>query len=135
MVLWFSLVVSPSSESMLGRLDRRGSNSSLWYGVCGIAWQCMVYDIALHAMAWYVERHYKLCSITCSMALPCPMVMFTPGQTNVSWRSCSHVQDPFTRRRPFTCMFHSHLQLLLTRTNISKRSTGPRTLDIHSYSC
>ena len=36
------------------------------------------------------------------------MVLFTHGETNDSWRSCSHVQDPFTREmgeviRRFCC--------------------------------
>ena len=46
--------------------------------------------------------------------LPWAMVLFTFGEIDVSWRSCSHVQDPFTSRVTITCMFRSHVQLLFT---------------------
>ena len=41
--------------------------------------------------------------------LPWAMVPFTCGEADVSWRSCSHVQDPFTSRLTVTCMFRSHV--------------------------
>ena len=48
------------------------------------------------------------------MALPSAVVPFTCGEADVSWRSCSHVQDPFTSRGTITCMFRSHVQLRFT---------------------
>ena len=71
----------------------------------------MVYGMAWRGMSWYVERH----SISCFKALPWAKVPFTRGVADVSWRSCSHVPDPFTSRGPFTCMFRSHVQLLFTQ--------------------
>ena len=76
----------------------------------------MVYAMAWRGMSWYVERH----SITCFKALPWAIVPFTRGVADVSWRSCSHVPEPFTSRRPFTRMFHSHVQLLFTLDRDSK---------------
>ena len=52
--------------------------------------------------------------------LPWAMVPFTCGEADVSWRSCSHVQDPFTSRLTVTCIFRSHVQLLFTLDNDSK---------------
>ena len=46
--------------------------------------------------------------------LPWAMVPFTFGEADASWRSCSHVQGPFTSRVTVTCMFRSHVQLLFT---------------------
>ena len=46
--------------------------------------------------------------------LPWAMVPFTCGEADVSWRSCSHVQNPFTSKVTITCMFRSHVQLLFT---------------------
>ena len=93
-------------------------NSSLWCMCCGVAWNGtawygMVCAMACHsiwygmtcAMEWNGERHSILCSITCFMALPFVMVPFTRGMTNDSWRSSLHVQDPFTHRGPFSCVF------------------------------
>ena len=36
------------------------------------------------------------------------MVPFTCGEADVSWRSRSYVQDPFTSSGAVTCMFRSH---------------------------
>ena len=69
----------------------------------------MVNGMAWRGMSWYVERH----SITYFKALPWAIVPFTRGVADVSWRSCSHVPDPFTSRGPFTCI-RSHVQLLFT---------------------
>ena len=84
----------------------------VWPGGHGI-----VYDKAWRGMAWYVEM---LMRISCFMALPWAMVPFTCGEADVSWRSCSHVQDPFTSRVTVTCMFRSHVQLLFTLGSDSK---------------
>ena len=46
--------------------------------------------------------------------LPWAMVPFTCGEADGSWRSCSHVQDPFTSKVTITCMFRSHVQLQFT---------------------
>ena len=79
----------------------------------------MVYDLAWQGMSWYVERQ----SITCFKALPWAIIPFARGVADVSWRSCSHVPDPFTSRglfTKFTCMFRSHVQLLFTLGRDSK---------------
>ena len=77
----------------------------------------MVYGMARRGMSWYVERH----SITCFKALPWAIVPFTCGVADVSWKSCSHIPDPFTSTRgPFTLMFRSHVQLLFTVGRDSK---------------
>ena len=47
-------------------------------------------------------------------SLPWALVAFTCGEANVSWRSCSQVQDPFTSKVTITCMFRSHVHLLFT---------------------
>ena len=52
--------------------------------VCGMAWR---------DMPWYEERH----SIAYFKAR---------GVADVSWRSCSHLPDPFTSRGPFTWRHH-----------------------------
>ena len=65
----------------------------VWPGGHGI-----VYGMAWRDMPWYVERH----SIAYFKALPWAIVPFTRGVADVSWRSCSHVPDPFTNRGPFT---------------------------------
>ena len=67
--------------------------------------------------AWYVEM---LMWISCFITLPWAMVPFTCGEADVSWRSCLHVQDPFTSRVTVTCMFRSHVQLLFTLGSDSK---------------
>ena len=54
------------------------------------------------------------------VSLPWAMVPFTCGEADVSWRSCSHVQDPFACRGTVTCMFLSHVQLLFTLGSESK---------------
>ena len=73
----------------------------------------MVYGMACCGMSLYVEMH----SITCFKALPWALVPLTCG---VSWMSYSHVPERFTSRRPFTCMFRSHVQLLFTLVGDSK---------------
>ena len=94
--------------------------------------------MAWRGMSWYVESY----SITCFKALSWAIVPFTRGVADVSWRSCSHVPDPFTSRVPFTCMSRSHAQLLFTLGRDSKQracefidhcSGIDRYLDIHSY--
>ena len=72
----------------------------------------MVHGMAWRGMTWYVERD----SITYFKALPWAIVPFTRGHgvADVSWRSFSHVPDPFTSSGPFTCTFRSHVQLLFT---------------------
>ena len=52
--------------------------------------------------------------------LPWAIFLFTCGEADVSWRSCSHVQDLFTSRATVTCMFRSHVQLLFTLGSDSK---------------
>ena len=42
------------------------------------------------------------------------------GEADVSWRSCSHVQDTFTSKVTVTCMFRSHVQLMFTLGSDSK---------------
>ena len=42
------------------------------------------------------------------------------SHSDVSWRSSSHIQDPFTSRGTVTCMFRSHVQLLFTLGRDSK---------------
>ena len=54
------------------------------------------------------------------MALPTALVPLTFGKADVSWRSCSHEQGPFTSRRTVICMFRSHVQLLFTLGSESK---------------
>ena len=99
----------------------------IWHGICygmaGITLYMvrpgghrMVYRMVWRGMSWYVKRHI----ITCFKALPRNIVSFTRGVDDVSWRSCSYVPDPFTNRRPFTCMFRSHVQLLITLGRDSK---------------
>ena len=97
--------------------------------VYGMAWRCMawhivwpgghdmVYDKAWRGMAWYLEM---LMWISCFMALPWAIVPFTCGETDVSWRSCSHVQNPLTSRGSVTCIFRSYVQLLFTLGSDSK---------------
>ena len=64
----------------------------------------MVYGMTWRNMSWYLEGH----SITCFKALPWVIIPFTRGVADVSWRSCSHVSDPFTSRVPFTCILHTY---------------------------
>ena len=52
--------------------------------------------------------------------LPGAIFLFTCREADVSWRSCSHVQNPFTCRVTVTCMFRSHAQLLFTLDSDSK---------------
>ena len=92
-------------------------------GLDGITWYMVwpgghrtVYGMAWRGMAWYVIRH----SITCLKAWPWDIVPFTCGVADVSWRSCSHVRDSFTRRRLFTCMLRSHVQFLFSLGGDSK---------------
>ena len=93
------------------------------YGLAGITrymvWpggHRMVYGMAWRGTSWHVERH----SITCFKALPWAIVPFTREVADVSWRSCSHIPDPFTSRGPFTCVFRSQVQFLFTLGRSSK---------------
>ena len=65
-----------------------------WHGICngmaGITWPGKVCGKAL-----YFPEYYML------YPLPWTIVLFTRGVADVSWRSCSHVPDPFTSRGPF----------------------------------
>ena len=65
------------------------------------------------------------------MALHWAIVQFTCGEADVSWRSCSHVQDQFTSRGTVTFMFRSHVQLSGSRGG-SMGSTEPPPLPIQS---
>ena len=118
------------------------------YGVAwrGVAWYIVwpsghgtVYDKAWRGVAWYVEM---LMWISCLMTLPWAMVQFTWREADVSWRSCSRVQVPFTRT--VTCMFRSPVQLLITLGSNSKMRDceyiyiyislfWDRSIDSHSY--
>ena len=73
-------------------------------------------------MAWYLEM---IMSISGFMALYWAIVPFTCGEADVSWRSCSHVQDPFTSRGTVTFMFRSHVQLSGGSRGGSRGSTEP----------
>ena len=78
--------------------------ASLWYGLADIAWY-MFFFAGEVRMSWYVEKH----SITCFKALPWAIVPFTRGVADVSWRSCSHVPDPFTSRGLLhACSVHTY---------------------------
>ena len=90
------------------------------YGMAwkGMAWYIvwpgghgMVYNNAWRGIAWYMGL---LMLISCFMALHWAVVPFIRRVADVSWRSCSQVQDPFTSRGTVTCMFRSHVQLLFT---------------------
>ena len=100
----------------------------------------MVYGMAWQGMTWYVERH----SITCFKALSWAIVPFTRGVADVSWRSCSHVLDPFTSRGHFTrvhaCSVQTYSSCSLWEgivnreiVNLYRSLFWDRYLDIHSY--
>ena len=65
------------------------------------------------------------------------MIPLTNGEADISWRPCSHVQDPFTSRGTVTCMFLSHVQLLFNLGSDSKlrgiMNIYTIVLDSHSY--
>ena len=61
-------------------------------------------------------------------SLPWALVPFTCGEADVSCRSCSQVQDPFTSKVTITCMFRSHVHLLFTLGSDS-------TLIVNIYHC
>ena len=106
-------MISPGRHSMVYGMAWRGI---AWY----IVWpggHGMVYNKAWRGMAWYVGM---LMWNSCFMALPWAMIPFTCREADVSWRSCLHVQDPFTSRGTVTCMFRSHVQLLFTLGSDSK---------------
>ena len=67
----------------------------------------LIVSVPDHCLSFY---------FTCFKALPWTIVPLTRGHgvADVSWRSCSHVPDPFTSRGPFTCMFLSYVQLFFT---------------------
>ena len=78
-------MVWPCGHGMVYGMACRGWHG-IWYG---LARYCMVYDIAGgHDMVY--------------------------GEADVSWRSCSHIQDPFTSKVTITYIFRSHVQLLFT---------------------
>ena len=104
-----------------------------WHGIWyGLARYCMVYDIAgghdmVYGMAWRVMAWYIVWpgkqgmvydkvwrGMAWYVQMPWAMVPFTCGEADVIWRSCSHVQDPFTSKVTVTCIFRSHVQLLFT---------------------
>ena len=118
----------------------------LWHGIrYGLARFGMVNDMACwHGMAWHMVWpgevwHYILYGLA-DMA----WYIITPGEVwhgmwkclcefhvlwhcfglwsraDVSWRSNSLIQDPFTSRGTVTCMFRSHVQLLFTLGRGSK---------------
>ena len=109
-------MVWPSGYGMIYGMAWR-SWHCICYGLAGITWymarpggHSIVYGMAWRGMSWCAERR----SITYFKALPWAIVTYRRGVVDVSWRSCSHLRDPFTSRGPFTCIFRSHVQLLLT---------------------
>ena len=87
-----------------------------WYMVSpGELWHSILYGLA--GMAWNMislARYGMVCANAYVNSLPWALVPFTCGEANVSWRSCSQVQDPFTSKVTITCMFRSHVHLLFT---------------------
>ena len=99
----------------------------IWYDLAAMAWYTlwpgehhMVYGMAWRTshgyMVWPGEV-YVMSKGILHVLRHCP---FTRGVADVSWRSCSHVPDPFTSRGTFTSMFRSHVQLLFTLGRDSK---------------
>ena len=117
-IAWY--IAWPGNAGMVYDMAWRARHD-IWYGLAAIAsymvWpggHHMVYGMAWRSMSWFVESY----RIICIKALSWAIVPFTRGVAVV--RSCSHVPDPFTSRRPFTCMFRSHVQLLFTQGRDSK---------------
>ena len=110
-----------------------------WYMVWpGEVWHDILYGLA--DMAWYMIRPGKVCGNDYVFyGIVLAMVPFICGEANVSWRSCSHVQDPFISRGTVTCMFRSHVKLLFTLGGSKLRDCEyislfwDRALDSHSY--
>ena len=98
-----------------------------WHGMCyGMeSWHGVLYDLA--GMAWYTKRSGEVWMV-CGNAymnfmfygIALDTSPFTCGEADVSWRSCSQLQDPFTSRGTVTCMFRLHAQLLFTLGSESK---------------
>ena len=100
---------------------RHGAWHSIWYVLVYMVW-CMVWPGGqgmVYGMAW-LARHdiwYGLAVMAWYMVWPggvCYSMLKDIVKRHVSWRSCSHVPDPFTSKGPFTCMFRSHVQSLFT---------------------
>ena len=89
----------------------------MWHGIgsslVGTAWYMIRSGEVWHDM-WNAYVNFMFYGIALGYG---PVHMW---RSRVSWRSCSHVQDPFTNRGTVTCMYLSRVQLLFTLGSESK---------------
>ena len=83
-------MVWPVGHDIVYRMARRGMARYMWY---------MVWPFGFHVL-WHCLGLWS--------------------HFDVSWRSNSHIQGPFTSREVVICMFRSHVQLLFTLGRDSK---------------
>ena len=149
--IWYALAGMARYMVCPGRVLR-----GIWYDmIYGMAWR------AWHGICYgLVGIWYSLVDMACYMVWSSghdmvygmawrviPWLMVWPSRKwhgirygLGSWRSCSHVQDPFTSRWTVTTMLHSHEQLLFTLGSDSKLRDceyislfSDSTLDNHNY--
>ena len=133
--IWYSLVGMAWYSIWPGEVWH-----GIWYGLLGEVWHYILYGLA--DIAWYMITPGEVWNGMWKCLCEFHVLWHCLGlwsRSDVSWRSSSHIQDPFTSRGTVTCMFRSHVHLLFTLGRDSKLRDCEyislfwyRTLDSHS---